>query len=137
MEYNSRYLTSNVHPNLIMLVLHDFLNTPYENSKITINPCWFDMFTLSMQTNINVFCDVHDDESFDHNNEVRFEEEQEDILTNTMVQNMLSSEQIYDYFENVVIVALGQYFKPLGLFQDPHCEELNFPTLFFGQPHNN
>jgi hypothetical protein len=120
-----------------MLVLHDFLNTPYENSKITINPCWFDMFTLSMQTNINVFCDVHDDESFDHNNEVRFEEEQEDILTNTMVQNMLSSEQIYDYFENVVIVALGQYFKPLGLFQDPHCEELNFPTLFFGQPHNN
>jgi hypothetical protein len=54
-----------------------------------------------------------------------------------MVQNMLSSKNIYDYFENVVIVPLGQYFKPLGLFQDPHCEELNFPTFFFGQPHNN
>jgi hypothetical protein len=47
-----------------------------------------------------------------------------------MVQNILSSEQIYDYFENVVTVALGQDFKPLGLFQDPHCEELNFPTFF-------
>jgi hypothetical protein len=22
-------------------------------------------------------------------------------------------------------------------FQDPHCEELNFPILFFGQPHSN
>ncbi len=46
------------------------------------------MFTLSMQTNINVSCDVDDDESCDHNNENIFEEEQEDILTNTMVQNI-------------------------------------------------
>jgi len=54
-----------------------------------------------------------------------------------MVQNILSSKNIYDYFENVVIVAPGQDFKPLGLFQDPHFEELNFPTLFFGQSLNN
>jgi len=54
-----------------------------------------------------------------------------------MVQNILSSEQIYDYFDNVVPMVLGQYFKPLGLFQDPHCEELKFPTLFFGQLHSN
>jgi hypothetical protein len=54
-----------------------------------------------------------------------------------MVQNILSFEQIYDYFENVVTVAPCQDFKPLGLFQDPHCEKLNFPTLFFGQPRSN
>ncbi len=88
------------------------------------------MFTLSMQTNTNVSCDIDDDESCDHNNEDRFEKEQEDILINTMVQNILSFEQIYDYFENVVIVAPCQNFKPLGLFQDPRCEELNFPTFF-------
>jgi hypothetical protein len=39
-----------------------------------------------------------------------------------MVQNILSSKQTYDYFENVVIVALGQDFKPLGLFQDSQYE---------------
>jgi hypothetical protein len=39
-----------------------------------------------------------------------------------MVQSILSSEQIYDYFENVVIVALGQDFKPLGFFQNPHLK---------------
>jgi hypothetical protein len=39
-----------------------------------------------------------------------------------MVQNILSSKQIYDYFENVVIVAPSQNFKALGFFQDPHCE---------------
>jgi len=54
-----------------------------------------------------------------------------------MVQNILSSEKIYDYFENDITMASGQDFKPLGLFQDPHCEELNFPTLFFRQPYNN
>jgi hypothetical protein len=90
-----------------------------------------------MQTNTNVSCDIDDDELCDHNNEDKFEKEQEGILSYAMVQNLLFSEQIYDYFENVVTVALGQHFKPLGLFQDPHCEELNFPTLFFRQPYSN
>jgi hypothetical protein len=49
-----------------------------------------------------------------------------------MVQNKLSFEQIYDYFENVIIVALGKDFKPLGLFKDIHCEELKVSTLLFG-----
>jgi hypothetical protein len=133
-EYKSTYLIGNVCLNFIMLTLHDLLNTPlYENFGITIHPSWLDMFTLSMQTNTNVPCNIDDDESCDHNNEYRFEEEQEDILIDTMVQNILFDEQIYDYFENVVTVALSQDFKPLGLFQDPHCQELNFPTLFFRQ----
>jgi hypothetical protein len=87
MEYKSPHLTSNGRSNLIMLALHDLLNTPlYENFGITIHSHWLDMVTLSIQTNTNVSCDVNDDESCDHNNEDRFEEEQEDILTNKMVQ---------------------------------------------------
>ncbi len=80
------------------------------------------MFTLSMQISTTVSCDVDDDESCDHDNEDTFEEEQEVILINTMMQNILSSKQIYDYFENVVIVALSQHFKPLELFQNLHYE---------------
>jgi hypothetical protein len=34
-------------------------------------------------------------------------------------------------------MAPCQNFKPLGLFLNPHCEELNFPMLFFGQPRSN
>jgi hypothetical protein len=67
MEYKSPYLISNVHLNLIMLALHDLLNTPlYENFGITIHPCWLDIFTLSMQINTNVCYDIDDDESCDH-----------------------------------------------------------------------
>ncbi len=75
MEYKSPYLTSNVHPNLIMTALHDFLNTPlYKYFNISIHP-WFDMFTLSRQTHfINIFCETNDVPS-DNNNEDGFEEE--------------------------------------------------------------
>jgi hypothetical protein len=75
-----------------------------------------------MQISTTVSCDVDDDESCNHDNEDTFEEEQEVILINTMMQNILSSKQIYDYFENVVIVALSQHFKPLELFQNLHYE---------------
>ncbi len=46
------------------------------------------MFILLMQTSTNVFCDVINDESCDHNNEDKFEEDQADIITYTMVQNI-------------------------------------------------
>ncbi len=36
------------------------------------------MFTLSMQTDTNVSCDINDDELCDHNNENKFEEEQKE-----------------------------------------------------------
>jgi hypothetical protein len=44
------------------------------------------MFTLSIQTNIDVSCDIDDDESCDHNNEDRFEKKQEDLFINTIIQ---------------------------------------------------
>ncbi len=64
-----------------MLALHDLLNTPlYDlNFGITIHPQCLDIFTLSMQTNTNVFCNVDDDESCDDNNEDRFEEKKKHI----------------------------------------------------------
>jgi hypothetical protein len=49
------------------------------------------MLTLSIQTNIDVFCDIDDDESCDHNNEDRFEKKPGDLLINTIIQNILSS----------------------------------------------
>jgi hypothetical protein len=74
------------------------------------------MFTLFCQTHfINISCETND-VPCDINNEDGFEEEQEDISIDTMVRNILSFEQIYNYFENVIIVALGEDFKLLGLF---------------------
>jgi hypothetical protein len=34
----------------------------------------------------------------------------------------------------ILYILLPQDFHPLGLFKDKHSKELNFPTLFYGQP---
>jgi hypothetical protein len=73
----------------------------------------------------------------DNNNEDGFEKEQKNILIYTMVQNILSFEKNYNYFENVITMAPCKDFILLGLFQDINYEKLNFPTLFFGQPQSN
>jgi hypothetical protein len=54
-----------------------------------------------------------------------------------MMQNILSFEQIYNYFENAITMAPCKKNQLLGLFQDIHYKELNFPTLFFSQPQSN
>jgi hypothetical protein len=55
------------------------------------------MFTLFHQSHsINISCETND-VPYDNYNEDEFEEEQEeDISTHPMVQNILSFEQIYD-----------------------------------------
>jgi hypothetical protein len=42
-----------------------------------------------------------------------------------VVHNFLEGPKIMDY-DNII-------FHPLDLFKDKHLEELNFPTLFYGQ----
>jgi hypothetical protein len=46
-----------------------------------------------------------------------------------LIQNFLTSNQI-DY--EIFTIAPSQDYKPFGLFQYQHGEELNCPTLFFG-----
>ncbi len=86
--------------------LHDLLNTLIHQSIQ-----WLDMFTLFCKTHsINISYETHD-VPYDNNNENIFENEQEDIATQTMVQNILSFEQIYDYFKNVMIVHQAKIFS--------------------------
>ncbi len=105
------YLISNVQPNLIMIALHDSHNTPlYKDFNISIHTQWLDMFTLSHQTHfINISCETND-VPCDSNNEDGFEDEQKYILTNTMVQNIFSFEQIYNYFEKCYNCCIRQRF---------------------------
>jgi hypothetical protein len=86
MEHKLPYLTHNVHPNLIMIALHDLLNTLlYKDSNISIHSRWLDIFTLFCQTHfINISCETND-VLCDNNNEGGFEEEREDISKDTMV----------------------------------------------------
>jgi hypothetical protein len=70
------------------------------------------MFTLFQQTQpINISCDTNN-MPCNNSNEEGFEKKQENRSIGIMVQNILSLEQNYDYFENAIIVAPSQNFKP-------------------------
>jgi len=51
-----------------------------------------------------------------------------------MIHNFLDDPKIMDYENIIYFIAPSQNFRPLGLFKDKYYEELNFPTLFYGQP---
>ncbi len=64
---------------------------------------------------INISCKTNDCHVTTTINEDGFEEEEENISIDIVVQNILSSKQIYNYIENVITMALGEDFKLLGL----------------------
>jgi len=51
-----------------------------------------------------------------------------------MIYNFLETPKIMDYDNIIYFIAPNQHFHPLGLIKNKHSEELNFPTLFYGQP---
>jgi hypothetical protein len=44
----------------------------------------------------------------------------------------LNPKQIIDNDSKTLIIIVGLFFEPLGLFCDPYSEEYNFPTFFYG-----
>jgi hypothetical protein len=51
-----------------------------------------------------------------------------------MVHKFLDAPKIMDYENTIYYIAPSQNFYLLGLFKYKHSKELNFPTLFYGQP---
>ncbi len=59
-----------------------------------------------------------------------FEEISKHIAIESLVQNILSSNEIHDDHENMLSLALSKEFKPLCPYQDIQSEKINFLILF-------
>jgi hypothetical protein len=57
-----------------------------------------------------------------------FEEIVYEDYTNTLVQNILSLEHVFDNNDKSLTIAFGKGSQPFGLFCDAHFETYNFPT---------
>ena len=44
-------------------------------------------------------------------------------------------QQLSKYSKTLPYLAPGEGQRPLGIFKDKFIEEMNFPTLFYGDPH--
>ena len=133
LEYRSPYMSGNIRPNITMIALKDLINTPlYKECNVLIRPQWISLFALHMQSSSNL--DVSTSNALEDNLNIdNFEEDTEDLPSETLVHNFLDSEKIYD-FDNMISIAPSQEYSPVGIFKDKHSEELNYPTLFYGYP---
>lgn len=130
LEYKSPYMAGNIRPNMTMLALKDLIKTPlYKECNVSIRPQWNSLFSLHIQSNMNL------DIQCDTMNANDFEEEIDNPPSETLVHNFLESDKIHD-FDKMLSVAPGQEYSPIGIFKDKFSEELNHPTLFYGHPRN-
>jgi len=52
----------------------------------------------------------------------------------TLVHEYIGSQCIHDLQDKLIELAPAKGKRPLAIFRDQYVEEMNFPTLFFGDP---
>ena len=62
------------------------------------------------------------------------DESENETPTETLVHGFTDSQCIRDLQDNIVEIAPAEGQRPLGMFKDKFAEEMNFPTLFYGDP---
>jgi hypothetical protein len=55
----------------------------------------------------------------------------------TLVHGFTDSQCIHDLHEKIIEVAPVEGQHPLGIFMDRYAKEMNFPTLFYGNAHDD
>jgi hypothetical protein len=124
-------MLGNVHPNMVMVALRDLIKTPlYKNLNVTIHHQWASLFVLHMNLKFKIL--TYNNASSDNSN---FDNEKIYYTpTDSMIHSFLNVPKIMDCENTIYSISRSQNFHPLGLFLKKHLEELNFPTLFYGQP---
>ena len=129
LQYKTPFMSGNVRPNMIILAFKDLLSTPlYKELDVKIHHAWDSLFLIHVN--------IKTEENFIDDIDVikdSFEEDVEQVSTDTMIHNFLDSGIINDY-NKMLVVAPSEDYHPLGILKNKYSEELNFPTLFYGSP---
>lgn len=96
----------------------------YKAENICINENWAHVLQENNEYIVqNSNSDNESDTDSDANNEAP---------TETLVHGLIESQHIYDLQDKIIELAPAEGQRPLGIFKDKYAEEMNFPTLFYG-----
>jgi hypothetical protein len=62
------------------------------------------------------------------------DESENEIPVETLIHGFTDSQRIHDLQDKIVEITSVKVKNPLGIFKDKFVEEMNFPTLFSGDP---
>ena len=127
LQYNNAYQTSRVCVHIVMKALKELCSrTLYKAENICINENWNHVLE---QGNDNSGQTFDTTSKFDTSDESKNERP-----TETLIHGFTDSQRIHDLQDKIVEIAPVEGQRPLGIFKDKFAEEMNFPTLFHGDP---
>jgi hypothetical protein len=63
------------------------------------------------------------------------DESENETPAETLIYGFIDSRCIHDLQDKIVKIALAEGKRPLGIFKEKFADEMNFPTLLYGDPH--
>jgi hypothetical protein len=126
-QYKNAYQTSKVHVHVVMKGLNELCSrTLYKAQNICINDNWNTVLEEGNDISAQTFETASE---FDTSDESKNERPIE-----TLIHGFTNSQRIRDLQDKIIKIAPAEGKRPLGIFKEKFVEEMNFPTLFYGDP---
>jgi hypothetical protein len=110
---------------LVMKALKELCSRAlYKQDNICINANWNNVLTEEYGNSTDTLENPSD-------------ESDNEIAPETLVHGFTDSQCICDLEDKIVEIAPIKGQHPIGIFKDKFAEEMNFPTLFYGDPRGN
>ena len=130
LKYKNAFQKGMVCPNVIMQALTQLTRTPlYKMHEVHINQDWQEVLQCTEE---------NEDNSPQNTSETESDSEMEnENPSETLIHGFTESRSIHNMEDKIIEIAPTEHKYSIGIFKDIYAEEMNFPTLFFGKPHDN
>lgn len=127
LQYKNAYQKGRVRPNTVMNSLNELCKTIlYKMQNVKLNKKWRDHLYPSQEE-----APSSDSSSSDTDNKI---DNAMEVETDTVIHGFIESRTIHSLQDKMIKITPTEGKQPLGIFQDKYAEEMNFLTLFFGEP---
>jgi hypothetical protein len=127
LQYKNAYQTDKVHVHIVMKSIKELCSRAlYKAHNICRNDNWNNVLEQGNDKSTQTFDTTSE---FDTSDESENERPAE-----TLIHGFTDSQCIHDLQDKIVEIAPAEGQRPLGIFKDKFVEEMNFPTLFYGDP---
>jgi hypothetical protein len=130
LRYKNSYQIGKVRVHAVMKTLNELCSRAlYKAENICINENWNNVLAEEDANSIETLKNASEfDTSDEYENETPAE---------TLVHGFIDSQCICDLQDKIFEIASAEGQRPLGIFKDKFVEEMNFLTLFYGDPRAN
>ena len=113
-----------------MQSLHELIETSlYKTKNVTINDSWLQLNEPEQEMHSMSDSTSSDTDSLSDREHVN--------QTNTLIHGFIDARSIHNMNDKIIALVPSQELYPIRIFKDKHFEEMNFPTLFYGEPRSS